>query len=268
MNNNNDSLLSKIDFESKTCLLNMLDNVITSSPDKLIHAMSIFNSSFLSNKLFCKINQYEHNGSPNTQVISSIKIIKIFCMINIYKQKYFFVEENINNFNTDLNLVNHYCYKMITSNDQESTTKNEATELDILTNIFMSKYIDDLSFDKLKSLLDSAEVPSEKDKKANANSQMNCLNKFSYENFQKYFKIMIKFYIFIDNYEYLFNLLEKKDKVMTAELTICLNKLNRGLTEANYGYMITKRFIELIDTTQIFLSKEEYYTMFLRSLNS
>lgn len=265
MNNNNDSLLSKIDFENKTCLLNMLDNVVTSTPDKLIQSMSIFNSSFLSNKLFCKINQYEHNGSPNTQVISSIKIIKIFCMINIYKQKYFFVEENISNFNTDLNLLNHYCYKMITANDQESTTKNEATELDILTNVFMSKYIEDLSYDKLKNLLDYAEGPIDKEKN---NNQMNCLNKFSYENFQKYFKILIKFFIFIDNYEYLFKLLEKKDKVMTAELTICLNKLNRGLTEANYGYMITKRFIELIDTTQIFLSKEEYYTMLLRSLNN
>lgn len=275
MNNNNDCILNKIDFENKVCLLNMLEKVIQTTPDKLISSITNFNSTFLSNKLLYKINQYDHNGSPNAQVASSIKIIKICAMINIFKEKYFFSEENAKNFTTDINLLIHTCYKLLTNDDQEIPSKNDTAELDIISTIILSGYIDKerITYEKFKTLLEPNEISNIKDKDGNNkkvmnNQTINCsFNKFSYDNFQKYMKYLIKFYTFRDNFEYLFSILDNKGKIMTAELAICLSKLNRSIKEQNYGYFITKKFTELLDTTQIFLTKEEYYIMYLRSLS-
>ena len=125
--------------------------------------------------------------------------------------------------------------------------------------------------EELKKTLDEISNIKDKDgntKKVTNNQTINCnFNKFSYENFQKYMKYLIKFYTFRDNFEYLFSILDNKGKIMTDELAICINKLNRSLNEQNYGYLITKKFNELLDTTQIFLTKEEYYIMYLRSLS-
>ena len=60
--------------------------------------------------------------------------------------------------------------------------------------------------------------------------------------------------------------MEKNEKILTAELIICLNKINRGLNENNLFYIISKKFNELIDVDKINLNKKEFYQICLKSL--
>ena len=288
---NDDSILPKLDFEDKTILLSMLDNIISStSNENLLKKISKFTSCLFSQKLIQKIKEYEKKNSSQIQttqnMTSSIKILKIFCILQIYKTKFYHSEDYEKNILTDINLVIHSIYKLLSTSDKnehEIQLKNDSNELDIITNIILNKYIltktlnsnQIITFDALKKLLDSNEKElnlnflsddKQNSKKLNGQTVTSSFNNFSYDTFNKYFRILVKFYVFRDNFNHLFNVLQKNNKLMSAELIICINKLIRGLNDSNGMYLISKKFLDMIDSNQIYISKEEFYIMFLRAI--
>ena len=288
---NDDSILPKLDFEDKTILLSMLDNIISStSHENLLKKISKFTSCLFSQKLIQKIKEYEKKNSSQIQttqhMTSSIKILKIFCILQIYKTKFYHSEDYEKNILTDINLVIHSIYKLLSTSDKnehEIQLKNDSNELDIITNIILNKYIltktlnsnQIITFDALKKLLDSNEKElnlnflsddKQNSKKLNGQAVTSSFNNFSYDTFNKYFRILVKFYVFRDNFSHLFNVLQKNNKLMSAELIICINKLIRGLNDSNGMYLISKKFLDMIDSNQIYISKEEFYIMFLRAI--
>jgi len=255
---NDESYLSNMDFEDKVYLLSLLVNVYSASLESLLPSIKTFNSDFVAMKMEYKTNQYESNGSTNEQVFSALKIIKVYSYLSIFKEKYFHNEEIENTFTVDCNLVINQCYKILFMKD--SSKKNldnngENKELNILINAIFSSFLGDNinSFVKFKNCIDG--------NKDNFSLNLN------YETFQKYFRIIVKFYLFKNNFKNIFKLLEKKEKVLTAELIVTLNKICRGLTEINTFYIIAKKFIELIDPNIITLTKIDFYIMCIRALN-
>lgn len=255
-----DNILPKLNFEDRYYLANMCDKVLSSSSEELISHLSAFNSCLVSNKLLYRINQYEHNGSPNAQVTSSIKIIKIISLMSIYKQEYFYCEENELNVNTDINLLIHNIYKLLCTEQDilftaNNNSKGDNIELDIITSIIFGKYLtqEGLTYEKIKLLIDA--------------NQPNNSNNLSYELFQKNYKIFIKFYLLCDRFGLIYSQLENKDKVGISEFALGLNKVIKRLNEQNLFYSIAKKFIELIDGNQLHFTKVELYTLLIKSLN-
>ena len=257
---NEENYLSNMDFEDKAYLLSLLENVYSCSIDNLLSSIKNFNSHFVSMKMEYRTNQYESNGSTNEQVFSGIKIIKAFSLLSIFKEKYFHNEDIENTFTIDCNLVINQCYKILFMKDCSNNNldiNNENKELNIIINAIFSKYIDDdiNSFSKFKNFVDG-------------NKENLISVNLNYENFQKYFRTVVKFYIFENNFKYIYKLLEKKEKkILTTELIVTLNKICRGLSETNIFYIIAKKFIELIGPNLISLTKTDYYIMCIRSLN-
>jgi hypothetical protein len=244
---NEENILTKIDLEEKSIILDMYENSLKFK-ENLVGNFNELNSCLISSKILFKSNSLEHNGSPNEIVSSNSKIIKIFSLLNFFKFKYFHTSESEINFNTDVNLIIYKIYKILF----QSGNKKIINDLNILIKIIFYKFFGEniLIFDNFKDYID-------------VKSSNNNLN---YENFQKYFKIIVKFFIFKDNFENIFQILEKNEKILTAELIICLNKINRGLNENNLFYIISKKFNELIDVDKINLNKKEFFQICLKSL--
>ena len=257
---NEENYLNNMDFEDKAYLLSLLENIYSCSLDNLLLSIKNFNSDFVSMKMEYRTNQYESNGSTNEQVFSGIKIIKVYSLLSIFKEKYFHNEDIENTFTIDCNLVINQCYKILFMKDCSNNNldiNNENKELNIIINAIFSKYIDDdiNSFSKFKNFVDG-------------NKENLISVNLNYENFQKYFRTVVKFYIFENNFKYIYKLLEKKEKkILTTELIVTLNKICRGLSETNIFYIIAKKFIELIGPNLISLTKTDYYIMCIRSLN-
>lgn len=275
-----ENILDKIDFEDKAYLLSIFETALNSNSESLIENMKVLESDLSSHKMLLKINEYQSqiNKSASNNVLSSIKIIKIYALISLYKDKLFHSEECQMNYSIDLNLLIYVIYKILVSELDEISTNNSA-ELDILTNIILSKYMEGekISFEKFKSFL----------KEENTMNVQKNLGGLTFECFRKIFEVLVKFFFFSDKIEIIFNLLNsgnKKEKsnstannskeanegnkIMTAELVICMNKIIRNLNENNQFYYIAHKFLEVIDTGQIYLSQRNFYLLFIKSLES
>ncbi len=245
---NEENILTKIDLEEKSIILDMYENSLKFK-ENLVGNFNELNSCLISSKILFKSNSLEHNGSPNEIVSSNSKIIKIFSLLNFFKFKYFHTSESEINFNTDVNLIIYKIYKILF----QSGNKKIINDLNILIKIIFYKFFGEniLIFDNFKDYID-------------VKSSNNNLN---YENFQKYFRTIVKFYIFQNNFKYIFTILEKKEKILTTELIATLNKICKGLSETNIFYIIAKKFIELIGSNSVSLTKSDFYIMCIRSLN-
>ncbi len=89
----------------------------------------------------------------------------------------------------------------------------------------------------------------------------------SYEQFQKYFKVVIKFFIFMKGFERVYNGIVKNDKLLIADLITCYNKIVKNLNESNLFYLVAKKIIDMIDTSQVSIDKNKYYSICIRALS-
>ena len=133
--------------------------------------------------------------------------------------------------------------------------------MDIVIDFIFSKYVDGIH-----NYFDFVNMVENLDKK-NSKEAINSNTLLSYEQFQKYFKVVIKFFIFAKGFERVYNTVIKNDKLMTAELIACFNKIIKNLNESNLFYLVAKKIVDMIDTSQITIDKDKYYSICIRALS-
>ena len=261
MKNDKESFLSKLNFEEKGYLLSLYDSLNKSPPDNLITTIKPFMSMLSTIKLQLKAEEHPSNGLPKEEVLSTVKVFLIFSEISLFQSKFEHNAEIESNFLIDSSLLINDIYKLLSLKERSYIDNCKKNELDIVIDFIFSKYIDGIH-----NYFDFVNMVENLDKK-NSKEAINSNTLLSYEQFQKYFKVVIKFFIFAKGFERVYNTVIKNDKLMTAELIACFNKIIKNLNESNLFYLVAKKIVDMIDTSQITIDKEKYYSICIRALS-
>ena len=261
MKNDKESFLSKLNFEEKGYLLSLYESINKSPLDNLITTIKPFMSMFTTIKLKLKAEEHPSNGLPKEEVLSAVKVFLIFSEISLFQSKFEHNAEIESNFLIDSSLLINDIYKLLSLKERNYSDNNKKNELDIVIDFIFSKYIDGIH-----NYFDFVNMVENLDKK-NSKEAINSNTLLSYEQFQKYFKVVIKFFIFAKGFERVYNTVIKNDKLMTAELIACFNKIIKNLNESNLFYLVAKKIVDMIDTSQITIDKDKYYSICIRALS-
>jgi hypothetical protein len=179
--------------------------------------------------------------------------------------------------NSECNDISYAVYSLLFD---INTNEIKINLLDSVTHIILGEFIgigqsnsqnNNVTFEKFMNLIEGNNYSTNNNSSnENTNSiKALLLPKISFEIFLKYFKILIFFYFYSDNYKRIFTILDPdfKQKILTAELVVTFNKLTRNLEENNIFIIFTKKFLGLLDNNQIYLSKIEYFTILIKSLS-
>ena len=259
MNIQKDSYLSQLNFEDKSYLLSIYESINKSPPDNLISSIKPFMSFQSTIKLKLKAEEHSTNGQSNDDMISSGKIFIIFLEISQFQAKFEHNSEIESNFLIESSLLVNDIYKVLSL--KEANFNDKKNELDIVISLIFSKYIDDIH-----CYLDFVNFIENKTRKNNKEKVINNTI-LSYEQFQKYFKIVIKFCLFSKGIERVYNILAKNDKVTKTDMVDCYNKIIKNLNESNLFYLVAKKIIDMVDINQTFIEKYKYYTICIRALS-
>jgi len=262
MKNEKESYLSKLNFEDKGYLLSLYESINKSPLDNLITTIKPFMSMLSTVKLKLKAEEHPSNGLPKEEVLSAVKVFLILSEISLFQSKFEHNAEIESNFLIDSSLLINEIYKLLSLKDNNYSDNNsKKNELDIIIDFIFSKYIEGIHnyFD----FVNLVENQMKKNNKENVNS--NTL--LSYEQFQKYFKVVLKFFIFSKGFERIYNGVIKNDKLMTAELIACYNKVIKNLNESNLFYLVAKKIVDMIETSQVTIDKNKYYSICIRALS-
>ena len=260
MKNENESLLSKINFEDKGYLLSLYESINKSPLDNLMTTIKPFMSMLSTIKLKLKAEEHPSNGLPKEEVLSAVKVFLILSEICLFQSKFEHNAEIESNFVIDSSLLINDIYKLLSLKDTNYSDNNKKNELDIIIDFIFAKYIEGIHnyFD----FVNLVENQTKKNKEiVNSNTLL------SYEQFQKYFKVVIKFFLFCKGLDRIYNGVVKNDKLMTAELICCFNKVIKNLNESNLFYLVAKKIVDMIDTSQATIDKNKYYSICIRALS-
>jgi hypothetical protein len=220
-------------------------------------------NSFLSNLCFLKlnekINKITYNGMPQENLVHYSKSIRALICLNSFKNIVILKDENKLS-QMDILEVIHKVYKIMKDENNEIKSK----DLDLLIIFILSDCLVSCnSFEKFSNILENFE-----NKKTSVPNIGFCNNKISYETLEKNIKILIFFTINKSKFQFLFDTLdsEQKSKILTAELVVFMNKLQRNLSENEQFSYYCKRYIEFIDSTQVYIKKNDYYLLALKSI--
>ena len=261
MKNDKESFLSKLNFEEKGYLLSLYDSINKSPPDNYITTIKPFMSMLSTIKLKLKAEENPSNGLPKEEVLSAVKVFLIFSEISLFQSKFEHNSEIESNFLIDSSLLINDIYKLLSLKERNYSENNKKNELDIVIDFIFSKYVDGIH-----NYFDFVNMVENLDKK-NSKEAINSNTLLSYEQFQKYFKVVIKFFIFAKGFERVYNTVIKNDKLMTAELIACFNKIIKNLNESNLFYIVAKKIVDMIDTSQTNIDKSKYYSICIRALS-
>jgi hypothetical protein len=261
MKNDKESFLSKLNFEEKGYLLSLYESINKSPLDNLITTIKPFMSMFSTIKLKLKAEEHPSNGLPKEEVLSAVKVFLIVSEISLFQSKFEHNAEIESNFLIDSSLLINDIYKLLSLKERNYSDSNKKNELDIVIDFIFSKYIDGIH-----NYFDFVNMVENLDKK-NSKEAINSNTLLSYEQFQKYFKVVIKFFIFAKGFERVYSTVIKNDKLMTAELIACFNKIIKNLNESNLFYLVAKKIVDMIDTSQITIDKDKYYSICIRALS-
>ena len=264
MKNEKETYFTKLNFEDKSYLLSLYESINKNPLDNLLTTIKPFWNLLSTIKLKLKAEEHPSNGLPKEEVLSSVKLFLIFSEISLFQSKYEHNPEIEQNFLIESSLLINDIYKLLSlkDNNYSLNEKEGKSELDILLDFVFSKYLDGVhSYFDFVSLLENQSKKNNKENIANSNTLL------SYEQFQKYFKIVIKFFLFAKGFERVFNCLNKNEKLSTNEIIICYNKILKGLNESNLFYIVSKKIVDMIDTNQSTIDKNKYYSICIRALS-
>ena len=264
MKNEKDTYFTKLNFEDKSYLLSLYESINKNPLDNLLTTMKPFWNMLSTIKIKLKAEEHPSNGLPKEDVLSSVKLLLIFSEISLFQSKYEHNPEIEQNFLIESSLLINDIYKLLSlkDNNYSLSEKEGKSELDILLDFIFSKYIDGIH-----SYFDFVNILENQTKKNNKENIGNSNTLLSYEQFQKYFKIVIKFFLFAKGFERVFNCLNKNDKLNPNEIILCYNKILKGLNESNLFYIVSKKIVDMIDITQTTIDKNKYYSICIRALS-
>ena len=264
MKSDKETYLSKLNFEDKSYLLSLYESINKNPLDNLLSTIKPFWNMLSTIKLKLKAEEHPSNGLPKEEVLSAVKLFLIFSEISLFQSKYEHNVEIEQNFLIESSLLINDIYKLLSlkDNNYSLNEKEGKSELDILLDFVFSKYLDGVhSYFDFVNLLENQSKKNNKENIANSNTLL------SYEQFQKYFKIVIKFFLFAKGFERVFNCLNKNEKLSTNEIIICYNKILKGLNESNLFYIVSKKIMDMVDTNQSTIDKNKYYSICIRALS-
>ena len=264
MKNDKESYLSKLNFEDKIYLLSLYESINKNPLDNLLTTIKPFWSMLSTIKLKLKSEEHPSNGLPKEEVLSSVKLFLIFSELCLFQSKFEHNQEIETNFLTESSLLINEIYKLLSlkDNNYSGNEKERKNELDIIIDFIFSKYIEGIH-----NYFDFVNLVENQVKKNNKENNTNSNTLLSYEQFQKYFKIVIKFFLFSKGFERVYNCINKNDKLITNEIVVCYNKIIKNLNESNLFYIVAKKIVDMIDTSQNTIDKNKYYSICIRALS-
>jgi hypothetical protein len=250
---------------------------------KILFLLEIRKLNFIEAKLNSNSNSYASNNNNNvltSPTFSSSKTItrKEFSSSQIINSvgsiKETSVNCNLDSINSankistsDCNELSYEVYSLLFDPNSNEIKMNI---LDSITHLILGEFLSlnnsIVTFEKYTNLIEGITSNSTT---ISGNMKALLIPKISFEIFLKYFKILIYFFFYSENYKQIFSILdsENKNKILGAELIVCFNKLIRNLEENNIFIIFTKKFMGLIDSNQIYLTKYEYYSTLTKSLS-
>ena len=264
MKGDKETYFTKLNFEDKSYLLSLYENINKNPLDNLLTTIKPFWNMLSTIKLKLKAEEHPSNGLPKEEVLSSVKLFLIFSEISLFQSKYEHNPEIEQNFLIESSLLINEIYKLLSlkDNNYSLSEKEGKSELDIIIDFIFSKYVDGIhNYFDFVNLLENQLKKNNKENPNNSNTLL------SYEQFQKYFKIVIKFFIFSKGFERVFNCINKNDKLVTNEIVFCYNKIIKGLNESNLFYIVAKKIVDMVDTSQTNIDKNKYYSICIRALS-
>jgi hypothetical protein len=264
MKNDKESYLSKLNFEDKSYILSLYESINKNPLDNLLSTIKPFWNILSTIKLKLKAEEHPSNGLPKEEVLSTVKLFLIFSELSLFQSKYEHNPEIDQNFLIESSLLINDIYKLLSlkDNNYSLNEKEGKTELDIILDFIFIKYIDGIH-----SYFDFVNLVENQTKKNNKENIGNSNTLLSYEQFQKYFKIVIKFFLFSKGFERVYYCLNKNDKLNTNEIVFCYNKIIKNLNESNLFYIVAKKIVDMIDTSQTHIDKNKYYSICIRALS-
>jgi hypothetical protein len=264
MKNDKESYLSKLNFEDKSYILSLYESINKNPLDNLLSTIKPFWNILSTIKLKLKAEEHPSNGLPKEEVLSTVKLFLIFSELSLFQSKYEHNPEIDQNFLIESSLLINDIYKLLSlkDNNYSLNEKEGKTELDIILDFIFIKYIDGIH-----SYFDFVNLVENQTKKNNKENTGNSNTLLSYEQFQKYFKIVIKFFLFSKGFERVYYCLNKNDKLNTNEIVFCYNKIIKNLNESNLFYIVAKKIVDMIDTSQTHIDKNKYYSICIRALS-
>ena len=280
LNINSIPLDDKVDYETKLTFMNLFDKLLKddskTGEDLTIEEninFKIFNSFLFSVKLENKLQSILITDNVDkkssyyrlTVILNILNKFKISFHSNDYDELVVYKIDS-----TELNQICHIIYKYLLDDQGDIIIKDIDSLLCLLIYNFFGKF----NFESLISIVEnhnnSSGNTSSTTSKLKANNNTICLNKITFEVFSKYFKHIINFYLFSDKFENIFKLLdqENKNKILTAELIVCINKITRGVEESNHLTLSLKRFIDTLNPDVIHVKKLEFYIGLLKAINN
>ena len=265
MKSDKETYLSKLNFEDKSYLLSLYEAINKNPLDNLLSSIKPFWNMLSTIKLKLKAEEHPSNGLPKEEVLSAVKLFLIFSEISLFQSKYEHNVEIEQNFLIESSLLINDIYKLLSlkDNNYSLSEKEGKSELDIIIEFIFNKYIDGIHnyFD----FVNLVENQTKKNNKENTGNNSNTL--LSYEQFQKYFKIVIKFFLFSKGFEKIYQCVNKNDKLITNDIVSCYNKIIKNLNESNLFYIVAKKIVDMIDTSQTNIDKSKYYSICIRALS-
>ena len=264
MKNDKESYLSKLNFEDKSYILSLYESINKNPLDNLLSTIKPFWNILSTIKLKLKAEEHPSNGLPKEEVLSTVKLFLIFSELSLFQSKYEHNPEIDQNFLIESSLLINDIYKLLSlkDNNYSLNEKEGKTELDIILDFIFIKYIDGIH-----SYFDFVNLVENQTKKNNKENIGNSNTLLSYEQFQKYFKIVIKFFLFSKGFERVYHCLNKNDKLNTNEIVFCYNKIIKNLNESNLFYIVAKKIVDMVDTSQTHIDKNKYYSICIRALS-
>ena len=264
MKNDKESYLSKLNFEDKSYILSLYESINKNPLDNLLTTIKPFWNLLSTIKLKLKAEEHPSNGLPKEEVLSTVKLFLIFSELSLFQSKYEHNPEIDQNFLIESSLLINDIYKLLSlkDNNYSLNEKEGKTELDIILDFIFIKYIDGIH-----SYFDFVNLVENQTKKNNKENIGNSNTLLSYEQFQKYFKIVIKFFLFSKGFERVYYCLNKNDKLNTNEIVFCYNKIIKNLNESNLFYIVAKKIVDMVDTSQTHIDKNKYYSICIRALS-
>jgi len=264
MKNDKESYLSKLNFEDKSYILSLYESINKNPLDNLLSTIKPFWNILSTIKLKLKAEEHPSNGLPKEEVLSTVKLFLIFSELSLFQSKYEHNPEIDQNFLIESSLLINDIYKLLSlkDNNYSLNEKEGKTELDIILDFIFIKYIDGIH-----SYFDFVNLVENQTKKNNKENIGNSNTLLSYEQFQKYFKIVIKFFLFSKGFERVYYCLNKNNKLNTNEIVFCYNKIIKNLNESNLFYIVAKKIVDMIDTSQTHIDKNKYYSICIRALS-
>ena len=264
MKSDKETYLSKLNFEDKSYLLSLYESINKNPLDNLLSTIKPFWNILSTIKLKLKAEEHPSNGLPKEEVLSTVKLFLIFSELSLFQSKYEHNPEIDQNFLIESSLLINDIYKLLSlkDNNYSLNEKEGKTELDIILDFIFIKYIDGIH-----SYFDFVNLVENQTKKNNKENIGNSNTLLSYEQFQKYFKIVIKFFLFSKGFERVYYCLNKNDKLNTNEIVFCYNKIIKNLNESNLFYIVAKKIVDMIDTSQTHIDKNKYYSICIRALS-